>query len=231
MNAPTRRLQTTSSPHQASAEAFRTSDYASSGTRKYAGALIAYGFIIISAASNFLFAFSLARTLYLALVYGAVGVLTTLANAYIPLRMLDAYDSNRKSVIVAGSCLLPFCIAFSLASAFGFAASVRDHGTSDQAALGANYKTTIAQLKDAESAQKPNAKRIEELRNEIKTYRLKGAMKSEDAQATALEALGIPDGRYYISLLFALLVEVGAALGLFIAFADTHSPTIPRSRE
>ena len=54
---------------------------------------------------------------------------------------------------------------------------------------------------------------------------------NEDAQATALEALGIPDGRYYISLLFALLVEVGAALGLFIAFADTHKRTIPLSQE
>ncbi len=210
---------------------FRTSDYASSGARRYAGALIAYGFIIISAASNFLFAFSLARTLYLALVYGAVGVLATLANAYIPLRMLDAYDSDRKSVIIAGSLLLPFCIAFSLASAFGFAASVRDRGTSDQAALAANYKTTMAQLKDAESAQKPNARRIEELRNEVKAYRLKGAMMNDDAQATALEALGIPDGRYYISLLFALLVEVGAALGFFIAFADTRMRTIPLSQE
>jgi predicted DNA-binding transcriptional regulator AlpA len=65
---------------------------------------------------------------------------------------------DRKSVIVAGSVLLPFCIAFSLASAFGFAASVRDRGTSDQAALAANYKTTVAQLKDAESAPKPEAK-------------------------------------------------------------------------
>jgi hypothetical protein len=197
---------------------------------RYTGAVIAYGFITISAASNFIFAFSLARTAHLALVYGVVGVLATLANAFIPVRLQQAWDAKRYAVLVAGVILLFPCAAFSVTSALGFAASVRDRGTSDQAALAANYKTTLAQLKDAESAAKPNTKRIEELRSEIKSYRVNGAMKETDAQAAVLEAFGIQDGRYYISLLFALLVEIGAALGLFIAFADTTAPTIPRSR-
>ena len=42
-----------------------------------------------------------------------------------------------------------------------------------------------------------------------------------DPQAAALEIFGIVDGRYYLTLLFALLVEVGSALGLFIAFAES----------
>ena len=197
---------------------------------RYAGTFIAYGFIAISAASNFLFAFSLTRSGYLAFVYGSVGVLATFANALIPLRILEAYDAGRRSVIAAGCALLPFCIAFSLVSALGFAASVRDRGTSDQAALSSNYKITQKQLQDAERAAKPDKRRIEELRNELKAYNIKGAQKQDDAQAAALDSIGIPGGRYWISLLFALLVEVGAALGLFIALADLEKPSIPRSR-
>jgi hypothetical protein len=53
-----------------------------------------------------------------------------------------------------------------------------------------------------------------------KAYRERGAMKQDDPQSAALEILGITDGRYYLTLLFALLVEVGSALGLFIALAD-----------
>ncbi len=193
---------------------------------------IGYGFLIVSAVANFLFAFSLGRTFYLALVYGSVGVLATLANAVVPLRMLQAWDARRLSVLVAGSVLLPLCIAFSLASAMGFAATMRDKGTADQAALSANYKTTLAQLKDAEAKSRtpPNEKRIEVLRNNVKTYREQGAMRSDDPQSAALEMLGIVDGRYWLTLLFALLVEAGAGLGLFIALADTEPVSKPAAQ-
>ena len=197
---------------------------------QYAGQIIGWGFIVISAASNFLFAYSLARSSFLAFVYGAVGVLATCGNAYIPLRMLAAYDAGRTSVIAAGGTLLPFCIIFSLASALGFAASVRDGGTSNQAGLNANYRITQKQLVDAEKAPKPDKKRIEELRTEIKRYNTQGAQKQDDPQAAALEAIGVTDGRYWISLLFAMLVEIGASLGLYIALTDLNRPTIPRSR-
>ncbi len=192
-------------------------------------AAIGYGFLVVSAVANFLFAFSLGRTFYLALVYGSVGVLATLANAVVPLRMLQAWDARRISVLVAGSVLLPLCITFSLASAIGFAATMRDNGTADQAALSANYKTTLAQLKDTEARSRTpqNEKRIELLRNDIKSYREKGAMRSDDPQSAALEILGITDGRYWLTLLFALLVEVGAAVGLFIALADTEPTRKP----
>lgn len=193
---------------------------------------IGYGFLIVSAVANFLFAFSLGRTFYLALVYGSVGVLATLANAVVPLRMLQAWDARRKSVLAAGAVLLPLCIAFSLASAMGFAATMRDKGTADQAALSGNYKTTLAQLADAEAKSRTpqNEKRIETLRNDIKSYRQKGAMRSDDPQSAALEILGITDGRYWFTLLFALLVEVGAALGLFIALADTEPAAKPAAQ-
>ncbi len=194
-----------------------------------AAAAIGYGFLIVSAVANFLFAFSLGRTFYLALLYGSVGVLATLANAVVPLRMLQAWDARRFSVLVAGGVLLPLCITFSLASAMGFAASMRDRGTADQAALSANYKTTLAQLRDAEAKIRTpqNERRIDALRNDIKSYREKGAMRSDDPQSAALEILGITDGRYWLTLLFALLVEVGAALGVFIALADRKSAPTP----
>ena len=91
-----------------------------------AAGAIAAGFLTASAIANFLFAFALAKSPLLAVVYGSVGVLATAANAVIPLRMLQAWEARRMPVLVAGALFLPVCIAFSLASAIGFAASVRD---------------------------------------------------------------------------------------------------------
>jgi hypothetical protein len=170
---------------------------------------------------------------YISGVLGFIGILATFLNAYIPLRMLDGFLARRTSLIAIGLGVLAFSVTFSLLSAFGFAASARDKGSSDKAALSANYRTTLAQLKDAEAVtgKKRNQRAIDALREEIKRYRTAGAMQSDDPQAAALEALGIKDGRFYISLLLALLVEVGSAFGLYIAFADTTIRTIPRSRE
>ena len=187
-----------------------------------AAAAIAYGFLAASAITNFMFAFTLAKSPLLSFVYGSVGVLATAANAVIPLRMLQAWDTRRYSVLAAGAVLLPLCIAFSLTSAMGFAASVRDKSTAEQAALAQNYQTTLAMLKDIEAKPRTpkNEQRIEALRIEVKGYRDRGAMMQDDPQSAALEILGITDGRYYLTLLFALLVEAGSALGLFIALAD-----------
>ena len=187
-----------------------------------AAAAIAYGFLIASAIANFMFALTLAKSPLLSFVYGSVGVLATAANAVIPLRMLQAWDARRTSVFVAGAAFLPLCIAFSLTSAMGFAATLRDKASAEQSALVENYKTTLAMLTDLEGKPRTpkTGQRIEALRSEIKAYRERGAMMPDDPQGAALETLGLPNGRYYLSLLFALLIEVGSALGLFIALAD-----------
>src|SRR5262249_18335734 len=132
--------------------------------KRYCGALIAFGFISLSAVTNFTFSFEIARTPYLACIYSAFGILATLANAYIPLRIFDAYEAGRKSVVVLGVLLLTISVAVSLIYALGFASTVRDQASADQAALTANLKTTEDQLKDALNTPKPNAKRIDQLR-------------------------------------------------------------------
>jgi hypothetical protein len=187
-----------------------------------AAGAIAYGFLAASAIANFMFAFSLAKTSLLSFVYGSVGVLATAANAVIPLRMSQAWEARNASVLVAGAVFLPLCIAFSLTSAIGFAASVRDTSTADRAALTQNYKTTLAMLKDVEAKPKTakTEQRIEALRLEVKSYRERGALLQDDPQSAALQIFGLTDGRYYLTLLFALLIEFGSALGLFIALAD-----------
>lgn len=187
-----------------------------------AAAAIAFGFLATSAIANFMFAFTLAKSPLLSFVYGGVGILATAANAVIPLRMLQAWDVRRTSVLVAGALLLPLCIAFSLTSAIGFAASVRDKATAERGTIAQNYQTTLAMLKDLEAKPRtPKIEpRIEALRLEVIAYRERGALLQEDPQSAALEMLGLADGRYYLTLLFALLVEVGSALGLFIALAD-----------
>jgi len=198
--------------------------------KKFVGFLIAAGFIGLSALSNLSFAFQVARDPYLACIFGAFGIVATFTNAYIPLRILDAYDAGRKSVIVIGTLLFIVSVTVSLVYALGFASTFRDNGAADQAALSANLKTTEDQLRDALKAPRPNAKLVNEYREQIKKYRTVGALKSDDAQATTLEALGIPNARYWVRLLFAIFVELGSALMLFIAFADTTKRTIPRSR-
>ena len=116
-----------------------------------AAGVIAAGFLAASAITNFMFAFALAKSPLLAGVYGSVGVLATAANAVIPLRMLQAWEAKRIPVLVAGAILLPLCIAFSLTSAMGFAATVRDTSSADRAALSQNYKTTLTMLKELEA--------------------------------------------------------------------------------
>ena len=187
-----------------------------------AATIIATGFLAASAIANFMFAFSLAKSPLLALVYGSVGVLATAANAVIPIRMLQAWEVRHTSVLVAGAIFLPLCIAFSLTSAIGFAASVRDKASAERASITQNYQTTLMMLKEMEA--KPRTvkaeQRIEVLRLEVKSYRDRGALQQDDPQSAALQIIGITDGRYLVTLLFALLIEVGSALGLFFAFAD-----------
>lgn len=187
-----------------------------------AARVIAAGFLTASAITNFMFALALAKSPLLAGVYGCVGVLATAANAVIPLRMLQAWEIKRIPVLVAGAILLPLCIAFSMTSAMGFAATVRDTSSADRAALSQNYKTTLTMLKELE-ARPRKAKieqRIEALRLEVKSFRERGALLQDDPQSAALQIIGITDGRYVLTLLFALLIEVGSALGLIIAMTD-----------
>lgn len=187
------------------------------------GASIGLGFVVISAASNWQFAHGLAAHEHQAVVYGAIGILSTLANAYLPIAINRAWNARRYGAIFASLILLPFCVAFSLASAMGFAATTRDRGTADQAAQAANYQTTMRSLRDLE-AQTPRTKqlqqKIEILRSEAKTYVTNGALKSADPQASALAALGLRDSQFFISLLFALLVEIGACVLLYVAFSS-----------
>src|SRR5207249_9330100 len=112
-----------------------------------------------------------------------------------PLFLLRAWDARRYSVLAAGAALLPLCIAFSLVSAMGFAASVRDRSTAEQAALAANYKTTLTQLSDLEAKTRTLRieQRIEALRQAVKAYRERGAMRADDPQAATLAAFGISD--------------------------------------
>jgi hypothetical protein len=136
--------------------------------------------------------------------------------------MLQASESRRTAAIVAGAILMPLCIAFSLTSALGFAASMRDKATAERAALSQNYKTTLTMLKEVEA--KPRTAKIEQriqaLRLEVKSYRERGALRDDDPQSAALQVLGISDARYALTLLFGLLIEAGAALGMLMALTD-----------
>ena len=71
----------------------------------------------------------------------------------------------------------------------------------DQTALSANYETRTKELSELEAVPlakrtKHQTNRLTTLRSEVIAYRNKGAMKAADAQAEALAALGIPNGRY-----------------------------------
>jgi len=228
-----RRSPITSSPQPVSAQGIQISSSRSFSIRNYVGALIGLGFIAISCASNFLFASSLTATAHLAYVYGGVGVLATLVNAWLPLRLLDAWHARLVSVFLAGAVLFACTLGFSLVSALGFAATIRDTSFSDQAALSANYATVVKIAQELEALPKRTKQQQEALtktRRELIAYREKGSMKVSDAQTEALAFFGIKDARWWVSFLFAVLVELGACFGLLIAFADTTRRSIPISK-
>lgn len=207
-------------------------------TLSMAGAVVAVGFLAASAAMNFVFGLSLGRTPLEANIYGAVSVLAVLCNALCPFFLSWGWQSRRLSVAGAAGLLWTLCLLYSLTSALGFAAENRNAGTAARETIHANYDTAARHLAQLEARRtvrptKDLDDRIERLRKEVVELRAKGGMSESDPQANLISqaTFGIVEKhqvRLLLVALFAVMVEVGAALGLFAALA--HLPVRVRTQ-
>jgi hypothetical protein len=204
------------------------------------GSLVALGFLGASAVANYLFGASLGRSPWEAHLYGAVAVLAVAMNALAPFYISWSLAAERR-VTAAGIALLwALCLAYSTSSALGFAAQNREGMAATQQLSRDAYDDTRRELLDLEARRKDaTAKdrarldaRIDGARKRLVALRDKGPAPA-DAQSQLLASFSrglfsAAQVRQALVVLFALMVEVGATLGLFAALSHgLDAPTLP----
>lgn len=209
-----------------------------------AGALVSLGFLLASAAANYLFGASLGRSPWEAALYGAVGVLAVAMNALAPFYISWSLAARRRTTAAAIAALWALCLAYSTSSALGFAAQNRDGTALAQQRFHDAYDDTRRELLDLETRRR-TAMAKERLRLDVRIddarKRLAAARASNlapaDAQSRFLASLlrgwlTAPQVRDALVALFALVVEVCATLGLFAALSHaSEAPAAPAPKE
>ncbi|MBJ7533309.1 hypothetical protein JDN40_04200 [Rhodomicrobium vannielii ATCC 17100] len=195
------------------------------------GAVVAVGFLLASAVMNYLFGSLLGRTPIEAKVYGAVSVLAVLCNALSPFFLSWAREGKRHAVAIAVGILWALCLTYSITSALGFAAENRTTLAGARQTIQSDYESAARRLAEFEATRATYTRpprdledRIDRLRQEMSELRKQGGMVEADPQGQLLSKLtfGVIEKdtvRFLLVALFAVMVEAGAALGLFAALA------------
>jgi hypothetical protein len=205
-----------------------------------AGAIVALGFLFASAVANYMFGASLGRTPWEATLYGAVGVLAVAMNALAPFYISWSLAASRRTTAASIGALWLLCLAYSTTSALGFAAQNREGIALSRQITHDAYEDTRRELLDLEARRRKDAKakdrarldaKVDDARRRLDVLR-KDRPAPADAQSAFLSALsfGIVEPRHVrmvLTALFALMVELGATLGLFAALSHkTPSPNL-----
>lgn len=207
-----------------------------------AGAIISAGFLFASAVANYLFGMSLGKSSWEAHLYGFVGILAVAMNALAPFFISWSVAASRRATTAAVSVLWSLCLIYSTTSALGFAAINRETVADGRQISRDAYADTRRELLDLEARraaakQKDRAaleQRIDSVRKRLESQRSnRGAV--ADAQSTFLSALTfnfVPPHHMRVVLvaLFALMVEMGATLGLFasLTYKSSEPQAAPR---
>lgn len=197
-----------------------------------AGAIVALGFLAASAVANYLFGESLGRTPWESVLYGAVGVLAVALNALAPFYMSWALAAARRTTAAAIALLWMLCLVYSLTSALGFAAQNREGVAVSRQQSQDAYQDARLELRDLEARRataRPKDRpaldaRIDDVRRRLDRLR---AARSQpvDAQSAFMAALSFGllephQVRIALTILFSLMIEVGATIGLFVALSQ-----------
>ena len=199
-------------------------------TLSYTGALASLGFLAASAVINYTFGYRMGRSTIEQQTLAIVAVLAVAMNALAPFYIQWARNRAERA---AAALIWILCVTYTIASAVGFAAENRSATTGARAAQHDNLQTTQDMLADELAKKKRDAKRITELRKQIIAYRDKGAAVEPDSQADAIASLTSLSNRTVrtaLVILFALLIEIGAALGLYASISHLAAPaqiTVP----
>lgn len=196
-----------------------------------AGAIVAGGFLVASAVANYLFGASLGRTSWEAILYGMIGVLAVAMNALSPFFLSWSLAASRRSTAAGIVFLWVLCLTYSTTSALGFAAQNRESVAQSRSVSREAYDDTRRELLDLEARRKGTTvkdrpvldARIDDARKRLAALR-QNAGDAVDAQSSFLSSLtfgliAARDVRIALVALFALMVEVGATLGLFAALS------------
>jgi hypothetical protein len=201
------------------------------------GAVAASGFLAAAATANFLFGTGMGRTPTEGLLIGVVGVLAVAMNALCPFFLSWSLAGSRRTTAASIVVLWALCLTYSTTSALGFVAQNRESVTAGRQVTHDAYEDTRRELFDLESRRKDaKAKdrprldaRVDEVRRRLARLRSDTPVPA-DAQAAFLSAMtfGYVDAhsvRIALATLFAVMVEVGATIGLFAALS--HAPPPP----
>lgn len=204
-----------------------------------AGAVVALGFLAASAVANFMFGMSLGRTHDEGLLFGSIGICAVAMNALCPFYLSWFHRASRRSAAAATLLLYVLCMTYSVTSAVGLAAQNRDGITVSRQVTRDAYADTRRELLDLEN-RRANAKAKDHVRLEARIddarQRLRAVQNTApvvtDAQSVFLSALvfGLlapQDIRLGLVALFALMVEVGATIGLFVALSHPSQQSPP----
>ena len=188
------------------------------------GVVAALGFIAASAYSNYLFSATIATTdndLYL---YRAIAICP----------FFIKFNRQARHHLASSSALVIWLLAvsYSLTAAFGLAASTREWSANkieNTIQTKADIRAEIQDLKARKRTAKINA-RIDELNQKLET---KGETKTPDPQATFISQLtgqNTTTIRTTLAALYAVFVELGAALLLYISLAHFHKENMNGTR-
>jgi hypothetical protein len=209
-----------------------------------AGAVVALGFLAASAVANYLFGQSLGRTPWEGVLYGAVGVLAVALNALAPFYMSWALAAARRTTAAAIALLWTLCLVYSLTSALGFAAQNREGVAVSRQQSQDAYQDARLELRDLEArraAARPKDRpaldvRIDDVRHRLDQLRA-DRPQPVDAQSAFMAALSLGlfephQIRIALTILFSLMIEVGATIGLFVALSQVSAspPSRPAPR-
>lgn len=110
------------------------------------GVLAAAILLVVSAAMNWRFGFSLGKTEFDAHIYGAASAASDVLKALIPFLILAAMRRRHWSQALGAMLLLVICSAYSLTSSLGFAALNRSDTVNERAISAAAYKDLRSEL-------------------------------------------------------------------------------------
>lgn len=185
------------------------------------------GFIAASAYSNWLFAQTIATAEHELYLFRALGILTVAINA--SGLFLVSFNRRAGRPFSAASTLALFMLglSFSFCASFGLAAYSRQ-GRADQMETAQAIRSNLQRQLEYVYSLKPtkeNLAKIDELTKKLET---KGEMKTVDPQSTFISRITGQDTttiRTILALLYATLIEAGAALLPYTSLAhlgDTY---------
>jgi hypothetical protein len=171
------------------------------------------------------------------MLIGIVGVFAVAMNALCPFFLSWSLAVSRKTTAASIIILWSLCLTYSTASALGFAAQNREGVATSRQITSDAYEDTRRELLDLENRRKdarPKDRarfdaRVDDVRRRLTRLR-SDAPAPADAQSLFLSVLtfGLVDARHVriaLVALFALMVEMGATLGLFAALSHASEKT------